>query len=1089
MGGNGRTVYNNKGKPVKQYEPFFSSTPLYEAETELVETGVTPTLFYDPVGRVIATLHPNHTYEKVLFNPWYQESWDVNDTLWEQVDFNPADDPDVGRYFARLPQDDYLPTWYGLRMDSAKAAQQWPDAVLREAERKAAEKAVKHAATPAVAHLDSLGRTFLTVAHNRVVCDDHDQDSLDTHYETRVELDIEGNQRAVIDARNRAVMTYDYDLLGNVIHQDSMDAGERWKLNDIGGNPLYAWDSRGHHFWSEYDELRRPVHQFVRGSDTQQSDPRTLDKNMLVQKIEYGEAQTDAVQLNLRTRAFKSYDNAGVVTSEAYDFKGNPLRSNRQLTVGYKELANWAENVPLETDANGQAQRYTASTTYDALNRPITSTAPDGSVTHPFYNEANLLERLEVNLRGSAQTTTFVNNIDYNAKGQRILIEYGSGATDGRKGVTTTYTYDDTTFRLIRLYTRRDATIFPGDCDPPPKRSCGLQNLHYAYDPVGNITHIQDDAQQTIYFNNTVVEPSTDYVYDAIYRLVEATGREHLGNNGPVETSYTDAPRVGLYPLGDVNAMGLYIQRYAYDEVGNILTMKHRETNPAHPGWSRPYQYAEDSNRLLSTGKPDNPQTLEHYEYDPHGNMIQMPHLPEMLWDYQDQLRASSRQVVNNGGSKETTWYVYDANGQRIRKVTELANGNCKNQRIYFGSFEVYREYNVNNDSIKLERETLHVMDNQHRIALVETKTKDFQDRSGINIPVICYQLGNHLGSASVELDNSELVITYEEYYPYGSTSYQAGRTRAEVCSKRYRYSGKKRDEETGLNYHGGRYYITWLGRWVSPDPSGISGGINLFAFVYNRPIISNDPNGKHPLIAGLIIGVIAVVAISSEAGAPTNEKEAQEVKPHVSDTEFVVRTALLAGSARTGVIVSNATLGPLASTVLSWAVQGMFAMGSYEASSQAVDDIKEGKTSTPEQYAERTVRGAAVGAVMGAVMAPVMKAAGSMLQRLKNAVAPEPTAPEPTAPEPTAPAFPKPEPPKPASPNNQPWRLAHCAQAEGNHVQILILAKNFIIPTLLLRSFWEEYAVILPSRAREISDQEKRQQGLEFHNPSAWSL
>ena len=48
-------------------------------------------------------------------------------TLREPVDFNPVDDPDVGSYFARLPEDDYLPTWYALRMVPALAADQWPD--------------------------------------------------------------------------------------------------------------------------------------------------------------------------------------------------------------------------------------------------------------------------------------------------------------------------------------------------------------------------------------------------------------------------------------------------------------------------------------------------------------------------------------------------------------------------------------------------------------------------------------------------------------------------------------------------------------------------------------------------------------------------------------------------------------------------------------------------------------------------------------------------------------------------------------------------------------------------------------------------
>ena len=46
---------------------------------------------------------------------------------------------------------------------------------------------------------------------------------------------------------------------------------------------------------------------------------------------------------------------------------------------------------------------------------------------------------------------------------------------------------------------------------------------------------------------------------------------------------------------------------------------------------------------------------------------------------------------------------------------------------------------------------------------------------------------------------NQVQIISYEEYYPYGSTSYQAGRSAAEVSLKRYRYTGKERDEENGV--------------------------------------------------------------------------------------------------------------------------------------------------------------------------------------------------------------------------------------------------------------------------------------------------
>ena len=156
-------------------------------------------------------------------------------------------------------------------------------------------------------------------------------------------------------------------------------------------------------------------------------------------------------------------------------------------------------------------------------------------------------------------------NIDYNEKGQRVLIQYGNGAE-------TRYSYDPETFRLIHLYTRRGAT-FNEDCgDEPPRfkspekppqgKQCGLQNIHYTYDPAGNITTIRDDAQQTIYFNGQVVRPDADYTYDAIYRLIKAHGREHVGHASQPQTTWNDEFRVGLAHPHDGQKMRNYFEFY-----------------------------------------------------------------------------------------------------------------------------------------------------------------------------------------------------------------------------------------------------------------------------------------------------------------------------------------------------------------------------------------------------------------------------------------------------------------------------------------------------------------------------------------------
>ncbi|WP_235205727.1 RHS repeat-associated core domain-containing protein [Cupriavidus sp. SK-4] len=105
------------------------------------------------------------------------------------------------------------------------------------------------------------------------------------------------------------------------------------------------------------------------------------------------------------------------------------------------------------------------------------------------------------------------------------------------------------------------------------------------------------------------------------------------------------------------------------------------------------------------------------------------------------------------------------------------------------------------------------------------------------------YQLGNHLGSACLELDQQAQIISYEEYTPFGSTAYQAVRTQTDT-PKRYRFTGKERDEGTGLGYHGARYYAGWLGRWTAADPAGLVDGTNVFAYVGNQPLRNTDPSG-----------------------------------------------------------------------------------------------------------------------------------------------------------------------------------------------------------------------------------------------------
>ena len=207
----------------------------------------------------------------------------------------------------------------------------------------------------------------------------------------------------------------------------------------------------------------------------------------------------------------------------------------------------------------------------------------------------------------------------------------------------------------------------------------------------------------------------------------------------------------------------------------------------------------------------------------------------------------TQRQAVNADDADgvqhqgERTWYVYDAAGQRVRKVTERPTGQRQGRAHLPRRLRDLSQATAANRA--RARDAAH-----HGRQAAHRPGGDAHagQRSGVPQQLIRYQFGNHLGSASLELDDQAQIISYEEYYPYGSTSYQAVRSQTET-PKRYRYTGKERDEETGLDYHSARYYALWLGRWLSTDPDFLVDGTALYTYARSNPIIYCDPNGTTP--------------------------------------------------------------------------------------------------------------------------------------------------------------------------------------------------------------------------------------------------
>jgi RHS repeat-associated protein len=756
----GRTILNNKGKAVKQYEPWFSTTHDYEPETELTQYGVTPIMHYDPLGRNIKTDLPDGTFTKIEFTPWLQKQFDQNDTSSDSQWYIDSGEPD--------PQ--------GSEPSNSLERAAWLSA--------------QHYNTPQTQYFDTLGRVFLI-----------EDDNGAEQYRVRNKLDITGRILMVTDALDRDITTNIFALTQQIITQN-IDSGKRWMISDTAGKPLRAWDSRGHAFYNTYDELQRPLEMYV-----------TIDSStILTEKYQYGtnDNGNDPSLYNIG-RMEKLWDQSGLTHITEYDFKGNPLESVKQYCTICDSDIDWSQNPAPSL----QTETFAQQTEYDALNRPILITQPDGSIIRYSYNKAALLETVEVQHTGTGNYEEYVSDIKYNEKGQRIDIYYGNGSK-------TRYYYDDKTFRLTRLLTTRNTG------------QDTLQDLNYIYDAVGNIVEINDDAQQTFYYSNTVIEPRGKYWYDPLYRLIKATGRELTSLAMPTHEDFANNFPV---PNTDTGAMQNYTQHYIYDALGNIQELDHY-TSGQNPNWSREYVYDTATNQLL---KHDQQQTLDDYTYDEHGNMLTMPHLQSLSWNFNDQL---SRVELNTQG--DTAYYIYDNTGNRVRKVIE--KGSIREERYYLGGYEVYRKF-ISGD-LDFERQTLHVDDDKKKISIIETKTIEDGDEVTTPAPTIRYQYDNHLGTACLELDEDAEIISYEEYHPFGTTSYRSGRTETEVSLKRYKYVGKERDEESGLYYYGARYYTAWLCRFISVDPLQYKyPHYTPFQYAGNKPISYIDLDGLEELI------------------------------------------------------------------------------------------------------------------------------------------------------------------------------------------------------------------------------------------------
>jgi insecticidal toxin complex protein TccC len=653
-------------------------------------------------------------------------------------------------------------------------------------------RALHHKGTPTLTVTDARGLTVREVAY----CRQHVEQPADT----RITLQV-------FDSAQRLVAHWDPRLWGNApspnlatifsltgltLLSDSVDAGWQLSLPNDAQSTLCRWDSRGTWHQTEFDPLQRPV---------ALGEKWVNEPLRVIERFTYGIASHESAAHNQCGQLVRHDDGAGSQHFNEFSVHGEILVETRQF-LGSLDTPDWPLDIQLREALLEVGEAFVSTRRYTATGDPQSQTDAKDNYRKFAYSVAGQLRETRLQPAGNDQEPfILVSEIHYNAAGQQDSETVGNG-------VITRVIFADDDGRPIRL-----VSAVPGS---PP-----LQDLHYRYDPVGNILHLEDTAQPVVFFKNQRVEPINRYRYDSLYQLVETSGRQVIpATYGPA------LPALLPTPL-DPNQLTHYTQTFDYDAAGNLLTRHHTGAPTLSMKTSR------TSNRSLAL-KEDEEDIIN--GFDPCGNQRQLQQGQHLYWDGRQQL-SEVTMVKREDGPDDHERYIYGPRGKRLRKVRITHTG----RRTLLAETRYLPGLEIHIDAVHGEERHVITADaGRSQLRIMHWASPP--PKNAIN-DQLRFSLSDLLGSCTLELDKNAGLLNQEGFYPFGGTAWWAGNSALESRYKVRRYSGKERDA-TGLYYYGYRYYAPWLQRWMSPDPAGNVDGLNRYLMVNNNPVEFFDADG-----------------------------------------------------------------------------------------------------------------------------------------------------------------------------------------------------------------------------------------------------
>ena len=670
------------------------------------------------------------------------------------------------------------------------------------------------------------------------------------------------------------VWTYFFDENGTIVRIVDPYGKQRQRVADISGKVLAEFDAAGNEYRIVYDAAggiigRQDPFGHVQSdlSDLRRHNHLALVAPSTALEWENGailrpqDIRPAAPIKTLRDRLGRTVEECLDPTVKRhwqYDGNGNVLAyqdsDGAQRRLAY---ASW-NLLEREVDPLGNVTRYA----YSRRERVVRAVDPGGTLSEYVYDLRDNI--VSVNRHGRVRETYVRDATDNlvekrDGSGQTLLsFEIGQGnlMSDRRlaSGEHHRFEYDKRGRLTLATTDLCEVRLgYGADRRPISDLRNGL-GVRYEKSKQGRHLRLSVLDQYEITYKKSASNKLT---------IVDPTGAQHSvtanlngtivieSSNGAKETrQYTKDGKCISKTRVRIREWPLWMRQYTYSPEGDLTAV-----SDSLSGGSS-YEY-DAAHRLIGEAQSDG--ALAHYRYDAAGNLLAHPGLSGAVVGAGNRLMAANGaayiydqrdHIASCQSSEGVTRFEYDSCDRLVRCVTPRGEWHSTydplGRRITKNWNGATTEYYWDENRLAVEKGStgrIRVYLYLDIDALVPYMFIDFMSASALAELGQCYfVVTNQIGAPIRVEDVRGSIVWQAKIEPYGSTSVQS----KDNFEFNLRWPGHYEDVELGLFYNRFRYYSPILGRYIQPDPLGIVGGINLYAYSHN-PLTSVDLFGLHP--------------------------------------------------------------------------------------------------------------------------------------------------------------------------------------------------------------------------------------------------